>query len=90
MKLPSEGGEERVQVHARGELQLGLLIEGMRRDRFEMEISAPQVLLRQEGGQNLEPLEEATMEVPEAAVGAFVLNICFLSWLVLAQVYSGP
>jgi hypothetical protein len=63
-------GDDAVQVDARGELQLGLLIESMRRDKFEMEISAPRVLLRHEGGRALEPIEEATLELPAAAVGA--------------------
>jgi hypothetical protein len=67
---PGEIGEERVQVQARGELQLGLLIEGMRRDFFEMEITAPTVLMRMEEGKQLEPLEEAVLEVPAACVGA--------------------
>lgn len=69
-KLAGEGGEDRVQVAARGELQLGLLIEGMRRDGFELEISAPEVLLRQERGRTLEPLEEAHLECPLSCVGA--------------------
>lgn len=56
-------------MHTRGELQLSLLIEGMRRERFEMEISAPQVLLKREGGHFLEPLEEVWLDVPEFSVG---------------------
>ena len=72
VKLAGQGadGNDAVQVEARGELQLGLLIEGMRRSKFELEISAPRVLLRYEGGKTLEPYEEASLEVPAACVGA--------------------
>lgn len=71
VKRLSAGGssDDKIQVEARGELQLGLLIEGMRQDRFEMEISAPRVLLRREGGELQEPHEEVTCEVPAACVG---------------------
>lgn len=71
VKRLSGGGssDDKIQVEARGELQLGLLIEGMRRDRFEMEISAPRVLLRREAGELLEPHEEVTCEVPAQCVG---------------------
>ena len=75
-KLAANGGEDRIQVAARGELQLGLLIEGMRRSGFELEISAPEVLLRQEGGKVLEPLEEAALECPLSAVGARSRAVC--------------
>jgi GTP-binding protein len=68
-----DSAEDKIQVEARGELQLGLLIEGMRRDRFEMEITAPRVLLKREGGQTMEPVEEVTCEVPSASVGVFHL-----------------
>lgn len=60
-----------MQVEARGELQLGLLIEGMRRDGFELELSPPKVLTRTgPSGSKLEPVEEVTCEVPDACVGA--------------------
>ena len=67
--------DDKIQVEARGELQLGLLIEGMRRDRFEMEISAPRVLLQREGGELQEPHEEVTCEVPSACVGDVISGL---------------
>ncbi|GIL70940.1 hypothetical protein Vretifemale_1600, partial [Volvox reticuliferus] len=67
---PLSGGTERYEVHARGELQLGVLIESMRREGAELAVSPPQVLLRHEGGQVLEPLEEVMVEVAEEVAGS--------------------
>ena len=53
------------EIGGRGELQLGVLIETMRRDGFEMNVSRPKVLLRNENGQKLEPVEEVTIDVDE-------------------------
>ena len=56
-----------IEVAGRGELQLGVLIETMRREGFEMSISRPQVLFRTdpETGQRLEPIEEVIVDVDE-------------------------
>lgn len=58
-----------VKVAARGELQLAVLIETMRREGYEMQISRPQVIFKREGGELLEPMETLTLELPEDAVG---------------------
>jgi GTP-binding protein len=58
-----------VKVQARGELQLAILIETMRREGFEMQISRPQVIFKKEGSQTLEPFERLTLELPEDALG---------------------
>ena len=47
----------------RGELQLGVLIESMRREGFELSISRPRVLFKTENGEKLEPIEEVTVDV---------------------------
>jgi len=61
-------------VAGRGELQLGVLIEQMRREGFELSISRPRVIYREdpETGQRLEPLEEVTVDVDEAFSGIVV------------------
>jgi GTP-binding protein len=53
------------EIGGRGELQLGVLIETMRREGFEMTVSRPRVLLREENGRRLEPIEEVTIDVDE-------------------------
>ena len=58
-------GKDAFQIGGRGELQLGVLIETMRREGFEMTVSRPKVLLRQDGGTVLEPIEEVIIDVDE-------------------------
>ncbi|HKK36200.1 MAG TPA: translational GTPase TypA [Paracoccaceae bacterium] len=59
-------------VSGRGELQLGVLIETMRREGFELSVSRPRVVTREEGGRRLEPIEEVTVDVDEEHSGAVV------------------
>ena len=56
-------------VSGRGELHLGILIENMRREGFEIEVSKPKVILKEENGVKLEPYEELQIECPEDTVG---------------------
>ncbi|GER26323.1 elongation factor family protein [Striga asiatica] len=65
--LPSMS--ESYEVQGRGELQLGILIENMRREKFELSVSPPKVMYKTEKGQKLEPIEEVTIEVNEEHVG---------------------
>ena len=61
------------QVAGRGELQLGILIETMRREGFELSISRPRVLFHEgENGEKLEPIEEVVIDVDEAYSGVVV------------------
>ena len=60
------------EVAGRGELQMGVLIETMRREGFELSISRPRVLFREEGGERLEPIEEVTIDVDDEYSGAVV------------------
>ncbi|KAM7271744.1 hypothetical protein ACFE04_030958 [Oxalis oulophora] len=60
---------ESFEVQGRGELQLGILIENMRREGFELSVSPPRVMYKTEGNQKLEPIEEVTIEVNEEHVG---------------------
>lgn len=59
----------------RGELQMGVLIENMRREGFELSISRPQVLMREEDGVTLEPVEEVTIDVDDEYSGAVIEKI---------------
>jgi GTP-binding protein len=61
------------EVAGRGELQLGVLIETMRREGFELSISRPRVLFRDgSDGQKLEPIEEVTIDVDDAYSGVVI------------------
>lgn len=57
-------------VSGRGELHLSVLIEMMRREGFELEISKPQVIYKEIDGQKCEPMERLTVEVPQEFMGA--------------------
>ncbi len=58
-------GKDAFEIGGRGELQLGVLVETMRREGFEMTVSRPRVLVRREEGRRLEPIEEVTIDVDE-------------------------
>ena len=59
-------------VSGRGELHLGILIENMRREGFELEVSKPQVIIKEIDGVKHEPYEELQIEVPEESVGSVI------------------
>ena len=67
----SEEGEA-YEVAGRGELQLSVLIETMRREGFELSISRPRVLFMEEDGRRLEPIEEVVIDVDEGYAGVVV------------------
>ena len=71
-----ETGEGAYEIAGRGELQLGVLIETMRREGFELSISRPRVLFRNdENGQRLEPIEEVTIDVDDPYTGVVIEKI---------------
>jgi GTP-binding protein len=61
---------ERFLVSGRGELHLAILIENLRREGYEFEVSRPEAIVRRVDGQTLEPVERLTLEVPEEHLGA--------------------
>ena len=70
-----ETGEGSFEVAGRGELQLGVLIETMRREGFEVSISRPRVLFKMESGERLEPMEEVTVDVDDPYTGVVIDKI---------------
>jgi GTP-binding protein len=72
--LRVEEGEsaEQFLVSGRGELHLGILIETMRREGYEFQVSQPQVIYREINGKPCEPFEYLVLDVPEAAVGSCI------------------
>ena len=57
------------EVQGRGELQLAVLVEAMRREGFELTVGKPQVVTRQENGTLLEPVERVSIDIPEDFMG---------------------
>jgi len=63
---------DRFTVAGRGELHLAILIEKMRREGFEIEVSKPQVIFKEVDGKKLEPMELASIEVPDEFAGTVI------------------
>ena len=73
IRVTDTPGGDAFEVAGRGELQMGVLIENMRREGFELSIARPQVLFREdEAGQRLEPIEEVTIDVDDDYTGAVI------------------
>lgn len=62
-------------VSGRGELHLGILIENMRREGFELQVSKPEVIIRQIDGQKMEPIERLIIDVPEDSMGSVMESL---------------
>ncbi len=76
LKVTDTEGGEAFQVAGRGELQLGILIETMRREGFEFGVSRPQVVMqRDEDGTLLEPIEEVTIDVDDEHAGTVIQKL---------------
>jgi GTP-binding protein len=74
LRVSASGGGEFL-VSGRGELHLSILIETLRREGFELQISKPEVILKEVDGQKVEPLEEVTIDIPSEYVGAVTTEL---------------
>ncbi|WP_050525495.1 translational GTPase TypA [Pseudorhodobacter aquimaris] len=72
IKIADTPGGEAFEVSGRGELQMGVLIENMRREGFELSISRPRVIFKEEDGVRMEPVEEVTIDVDDEYSGAVI------------------
>ena len=75
IRVTDTPGGEAFEVAGRGELQMGVLIENMRREGFELSISRPQVLFQEIDGQRHEPIEEVTIDVDDEYSGTVIEKI---------------
>lgn len=72
MKVEKQESTDAFTVKGRGELQLSILIENMRREGFELQVSKPQVIMKEEDGKKLEPIELAIIDVADEYVGVVI------------------
>ena len=70
IRIAPTDSPEVIEVSGRGELQLAVLIENMRREGYELQVSRPEVVTKEIDGRRHEPLEEGTVDVPDEHVGA--------------------
>ncbi|MEG2158272.1 MAG: translational GTPase TypA [Clostridia bacterium] len=75
MKVEETGSADSFKVSGRGELHLSILIENMRREGYEFQVSRPKVIFREIGGIKNEPIENLVVEVPDAYVGTVMSKI---------------
>jgi GTP-binding protein len=69
IRLRNTDSPDIIEVAGRGELQLAVLIEGMRREGYELQVSRPEVITKMVDGHRHEPYEELTVDVPDEYVG---------------------
>lgn len=67
-----EMGEGKFRVSGRGELQITILAENLRREGFEFSISRPEVIIKEEGGKKLEPFEHLVIDTPQDFSGTII------------------
>ena len=72
LRVQETDSADKFLVAGRGELHLGVLIEQMRREGYELQVSQPEVIVHREGDKVLEPYEELTIQVPETYQGAVI------------------
>lgn len=72
LKLELDGGRDSFKVYGRGEMHLAVLIENMRREGFELQISQPQVVTQEIDGVECEPIENVIINVPDEVSGKII------------------
>ncbi|MHB1157645.1 MAG: translational GTPase TypA [Phycisphaerales bacterium] len=75
LKVRFDGPADEWHVSGRGMLHLGILLENMRREGFELTVGKPHVIFHKQGGKELEPIERLVVDVPTNAVGP-VMMLC--------------
>ncbi len=71
LKVDFSGGDS-YRVYGRGELHVAILLENMRRAGYEVQVSNPEVITKEENGKKVEPFEEAVIDTPEAYQGVII------------------
>ncbi len=72
LKILFDNRTDAFRVEGRGEMHLAVLIETMRREGFELQVSRPEVIMQMDGNQKLEPIENAYIDVPDEFVGGVI------------------
>lgn len=75
IRIADTSSPDAIEVAGRGELQLAVLIESMRREGFELQVSRPEVITRDIDGTRNEPMERAIVDVPDEYVGAVTQSV---------------
>ena len=82
-------GGSTFKVYGRGEMHIAILLENMRREGFEVMVSQPQAIIREESGKKQEPFEEVTIDVPEIYQGAVIERLSKRAFIMQNMVTGG-
>lgn len=77
------------EVRGRGEMHIAVLLENMRREGYELSVSQPQVIVREENGQKMEPFEEVTVDVPSEFQGAVIERLSNRAFIMQNMTING-
>src|SRR5205823_4229213 len=72
IRIEPTDSPEQVKVVGRGELQLSILIEMMRREGYELQVSRPDIVTKEKNGEIVEPVEDLVIDVPEEHQGVVI------------------
>jgi len=72
LKIDFNTASTRYKLYGRGELHIAVLLENMRRENFEVQVSQPKVIIKNEGGVKKEPYEEVIIDVPKEMAGTVI------------------
>ena len=72
IRVEETGNKDSWKVMGRGELQLAILIEMMRREGFELMVGKPEIITKRKDGKTMEPVERLTIDIPESFVGVVI------------------
>ena len=75
IRVEDTDSPEQIKVIGRGELQLSILIEMMRREGFELQVSRPEIITREAAGRKMEPAEDLVIDVPEEFQGVVIAQV---------------
>src|SRR5947209_15631608 len=75
IRIESTDSPEQVKVVGRGELQLSILIEMMRREGYELQVSRPDIVTKEKNGEIVEPVEDLVIDVPEEHQGVVIAQV---------------
>jgi GTP-binding protein len=89
IRMEPAGSTDAFKVMGRGELQLAVLIETMRREGFELSVSNPEVITREEGGARKEPLELFVLDLPETFMGVVLEKMAIRKGKMVRMVNHG-
>ncbi len=72
LRVEASENEEGLRVFGRGEMHIAILLENMRREGYEMQVSQPQVIYHEEKGEKFEPFEEVVIDIPQEYQGPII------------------